>query len=374
MEALTAVSSFSCQQFASVQMMSKSTLTNARGCRVKRFHVRRAFLQRGVQVFATVLFSTGFNRIGWCWDEDSLDTSPEDFHRFLDDATPLERTQLAQSLNMFRDLEEDDFGRCLLAPFDDFVTTSEEATTGKAVRPRSFNELPPNLVLAAIEDNRLDRNLIDKYEILSALLWNYYNSVGFWFTDRDKVNYHEIVQWVARGKGVDSGVVSNASTFRLEQEVYKRVLGGIWDKLNVTQRMELLTRVEKDVDILIEDKNALVEMDGEEAVKILGRTPLMEGYKFYAALMIFTVGAAAYLGLSLPLTGGILTAAGVAAPLGPIAWAGVSIAALGSLAWLALPNIDKVATFVMTMNSIKAARLEADRVAKASEAPKATAD
>lgn len=341
---------------------------------MKRFRARREFLQRGTQVLATAFFSAGFSRSCWCWDEDSLDTSPKDFHRFLDDASPLERIQLAQSLNMFRDLEEDDFGRCKLAPFDDFVTTYDETNAGKAVRPRSFNELPPTLVLAAIDDNRLDRELIDKYEILSELLWNYYNSVGYWFTDRDQINYHEIVQWVASGKGVDSDLVSKASTFRLEQEVSKRVLGGIWDKLDIAQRIELLTRVEKGTEIKLEDKESLAKMTGDEAVKILGRTPLMEGYKFYAALVIFTVGAAAYLGLSLPLAGGIVTAAGVAAPLGPVAWAGVSIAALGSLAWLALPNIDKVATFVMTMNAIKASRLEADRVAKAAETPKATAD
>jgi uncharacterized protein YaaW (UPF0174 family) len=296
----------------------------------------------------------------WAWDTDSKDTNSAEFVQFLNNCTPEERVQLGQSLQIYPSLNKEDFGKHGLDSYDTFVDNATEATPARPMRPATFNDVPPEVVTAAVRAGRLEADTTATYSILSNLLWRYNNIGRYPFTDRDQINYHEIVQWVARKKGVKEHVIPLLSTFMLEQEIHKKFLEGIWDRLTVEQRTQLLKEIEKQTNTTIADKAAIAAMGGGAAIAALGASVAMSGFAFYTTMSVVICTVAGWLGLTLPFWVYMGASSTVALLSGPIGWAIAALSVLGGLTWLVgMPNVDRTAAFVMTMNVIKANKLKA---------------
>ncbi len=287
------------------------------------------------------------------------ETDGKQFVQFLKDCTPAERIQLAQSLQVFPDLENEDFGKFGLPPYDKFVDDPKSASQEKPLRPASFNELPPSIVLEAIRAGRVNGELSTPYRIIGALLHTCQNEILTLGSNRDKVDYHSIVQWVARKKGVDTALIDSANTYDLEQAVAKQCLAKIWDQLSVEQRQELLGRIEKQTGSTIADKAAIAAMGGGAAIAALGTTVAMTGFAFYTTMAVVISSAAGMLGLTLPMWAYVGASSTVAILSGPVGWSLAALGIAGGIAYLVLADAEKTASFVMTMNVIKANRLQA---------------
>ena len=317
---------------------------------------RRAFFQ-----FTAASLWLAWTADCWAWDVNSKDTNSAEFVRFLNGCTPEERVQLGQSLQIYPSLKQEDFGKFGLDPYGAFADKPTEASSIKPMRPVSFNEVPPHVITAAVRAGRLEADSTSTYVILSNLLWRYNNIGRYPFTDRDQINYHEIVQWVAQKKGVKEHVIPLLSTFMLEQEIHKKFLEGIWDKLTVDQRNQLLKEIEKQTKTTIADKAAIAAMGGGAAIAALGTSVAMTGFAFYTTMSTVICAAAGWLGLTMPFWVYTGASATVALLSGPIGWVIAGLSLLGGLTWLVgFPNVDRTAAFVLTMNVIKANKLKAE--------------
>jgi len=317
--------------------------------------------RRGFIRVSTASIAAAWATDCWAWDAQSKDTNSAEFVDFLDSCTPEERVQLGQSLQMYPSLSKEDFGKHGLNDYGSFVDKATEATPARPMRPATFNEVPPEVVTAAVRAGRLEAEQTSTYAILSNLLWRYNNIGRYLFTDRDQINYHEIVQWVARKKGVKDHVIPLLSTFMLEQEIHKKFLEGIWDKLTVEQRTQLLKEIEKQTNTTIADKAAIAAMGGGAAIAVLGASVAMSGFAFYTTMSVVICTVAGWLGLTLPFWVYMGASSTVALLSGPIGWAIAALSVAGGLTWLVgLPNVDRTAAFVMTMNVIKANKLKAE--------------
>jgi len=276
--------------------------------------------------------------------------------QFLKDCTPEERVQLGQSLHMFPKVESADFGKFGLPARDHFTDDSKKASAEHPIRPTSFNEVPAAIVLEAVRAHRIDSELTTPYRILSALVHTCFNEALAVTIDRDKINYHGIVEWVARKKGVAKKQIESADTFELEQAVAKQYLAKIWDQLTVEQRQELLTKIEKQGAFTIADKAAIAAMGGGAAIAALGTTVAMTGFAFYTTMAVVISTTAGMLGLALPMAAYTGASSNVALLSGPVGWLIAAVAILGGLTYFALADVDRTAAFVMTMNVTKASR------------------
>lgn len=131
-----------------------------------------------------------------------------------------------------------------LKPYEDY---SDE------IRPKTFNELPPVLVLQAVEKGLLSVSWSPK-DIKKELYWNAHHWSKFLFGNKDKINYHEIVEWCAqKEKIVGDPVVSKKeidalSTYDLSQVVSEKYLAkqfnDLWNKLDLDQKGETISELE----------------------------------------------------------------------------------------------------------------------------------
>jgi len=278
------------------------------------------------------------------------------FVQFLKDCTPAERVQLAQSLDMLPGLEKTDFGQFGLPVYESFTDDAKVASTQRPLRPKSFNELPPKMVLAAVKARRIDSELTTPYRIISRLVHTCYNEVLGSTVDRNEIDYDGIVRWVATKKGVTQEEIAKASTDDLERLIAKKYLAQIWDRLSVEQRREILIQIEKQTGSTIADKAAIAAMGGGAAIAALGTTVAMTGFAFYTTMSVVISTAAGFLGLTLPMWAYAGASSTVAILSGPIGWTLAAVGILGGMTYLALPNVDKTAAFVITMNVVKASR------------------
>ena len=289
------------------------------------------------------------------------ETDGRQFVQFLKDCNPEERVQLAQSLQMLPALEQADFSRFGLPTYGAFADDAKSASPARPIRPKSFNDVPPNIVLEAAQAGRINPELTTPYKIISGLVHTYFNEVLALQADRDRIDYHAIVQWVAKKKGVDKATISAATTFDLEQAIAKQCIATMWDRLDVGQRKDLLAKIEKQTGTTIADKAAIAAMGGGAAIATLGATVAMTGFAFYTTMAVMISTTAGMLGIALPMSAYVGTSSTVALLAGPVGWVLAALSILGGLTYLALANPDKTAAFVMTMTVIKAHRMQAEK-------------
>ena len=289
-------------------------------------------------------------------DQNRHDLS-QNFSEFLSGCSVLELAQIAMSMRMLPDLEKEDFGAYGLAPYDTFADSEKAASKERPLRPLSFNDVSPEIVVKAANAGRFKEGMPTVATIKRQLIWIANNKATYLFREKEDIDYHSIVQWVAEKRGVPEDKIATASTFNLEKEVTKAYFAQIWDKLSPEQRSELLNRIEIETGTTIANKAGLVAMSGAAAIGALSVTVSMAGFAFYTTMSVVICTVAGWFGITLPFAVYLGASSTVALLSGPIGWAiaGAALTVGGVLA--GMPSADKTAAVIMTINSIKAKRI-----------------
>lgn len=305
--------------------------------------------------------------------------SASDFDRFLGKCNPVERVLLAQSLGYLPEIPKDAFGHISfsksgflgfnsmemwLLAWDGYADNKEDSQkTGKPIRPKTFSDIPPELVLEAERQGFLDAKFCSLQKIKEELVW----ASSSWFTNLFKsesnVDYHEIVKWLAQ----DSDIVGNPifsdvqielmSTYVLSEKVSERYLAkrfdDLWRSFDATQKEEALKKLEANTGRNLTDfqKKVLVNWDNESsdakqrvccelneksqngsvvlassmgagavALGGLGVTVSVMGFGFYTTLTTVMSSVGAVFGATLPFAAYTTATATTAVLSGPVGW------------------------------------------------------
>lgn len=285
--------------------------------------------------------------------------SPGDFNLFLESCTQKELILLAQSLRMLPDTEKSDFGKYGLNNYEYYADKLKESSAFKPLRPASFNDVDPDIVLRALENGRIERDLISVENIKLNIVWISSNTFSYPFKDKESIDYHSIVQWVAQKKGISDENVNILPTFELEKKIVELYMAEIWDKLTPEQREELLNKLEKELGIKIDDKAKLITTTGIAAIStLLASTYIfLGGFAFFSFSMKFIFLVGQVIGVTFPFVVYTSAAQILAILTGPIGWFILVSSIVLETIFLNMPSSDKVACFVMTVHNIKEQRL-----------------
>ena len=284
----------------------------------------------------------------------TVDDSDYNFTKMLETMSDDERIQLAVAFRMFPKLKTKDFGQYGLQAYENYADSKEDASDKRPLRPKTFNDVPHSVIQKAISAGRLSaEDYIAPLALKKELIWVSSHSVIFPFK-RNTVDYHSLVQWVARKKGVPKELVQALPTFELEKKIVQQYFEELWDKLTPQQRKELLDKLEKQIGQPIPNKAAIALMGGGAALAALGATVTLTGFAFYTTMSVVISGVAAIFGITLPF--GVYTTASsaVAVLAGPVGWILAGGALLGGLIWAQWPSVDRTASFIMALHVLKA--------------------
>lgn len=233
--------------------------------------------------------------------------------------------------------------------------------------PKFLESLPDEIMLQLMKnlDLRKARETVsdlsarsdDVRAVLEHFVWVSYHSFEYWFTDPYRVNYHEIVEWVANKLAVPQENIEKRSTFEIEQAICVQLFAKIWDKLNKEQRLQILNELDKKG--AIEDKVGIAALSGAGAIAALSSTVYFAGFTFYTTMSTVVSTAAGLLGVTLPfgLYQGLSSlVAFLSGPFGLLL--GVILGGLGAGA-LGRADPIKSAKFICQIHTIKVAALKA---------------
>ncbi len=291
-------------------------------------------------------------------DHDEKDT-PERFTEFLDNCTLEERVALMQSL---RGLKQEIGANCYgklagLATKDGYAKSKDAATAEMPLLPETYNDVSPIAVADAMAKGHLSEELVSPVEIKKQMVWRRYNKLNYVFHEKDVLDYHrDYVMWAASKCGVSQGDCEVMSTYYLEQEIYKKKFADIWDKLGLDQRTELLSMVEKSSGS-VGDKIAIASMSGAGAIAALSASVAFSGFAFYSSITTGMAIAAGWVGVTLPFAAYTATTTTIGVVTGPIGWCVAGAGLVGGCVAAGWPDSDLIISFVMTVNVIKAKKL-----------------
>lgn len=290
----------------------------------------------------------------------------QDFNSFVAGCTLIERIQLMQSLmGLDIDLKDSYFGTLYGLPsLDNFAKKKKDVSATKPLKPETFNDVAPETVQSAMEKGILETEVVSRKSICEALRGKAGVSSRTWYgwkTDPDTIDYHkDVVQWLAKEKDIDKEQINTLSTYQLERKITEKYFADIWDQLTPEQREQLLTKIERDTGSSIANKAGIAAMSGGLAIGALSATVAFTGFAFYTTMSSVICAAAGLLGVTLPFAAYAGVSTTVGALTGPPGWiiAGCLLAVGGAVVLL-WPDSDEdeVAAFVMTMNAIKASRI-----------------
>ncbi len=206
-------------------------------------------------VFITIAFAASSEQI-------SETESAEDFNKFLEDCTECERIALMQSLQALPQIPRTLFGKLSaetasgeeveLLPYDSYVDDFDDSIeSGRPVRPETFNEIHPALVEQAEKVGVLEKTWTIG-EIKRKLVWKQYHWMTFPVRDKENVDYHEIVKWLAQEEDVvgepevSDEEIAEKSTYEISAMVAERFqrkrFDELWGRLNDDQKKALLSQ------------------------------------------------------------------------------------------------------------------------------------
>ena len=289
-----------------------------------------------------------------------------DFNSFVAGCTLIERIQLMQSLKgLDIDLKDSYFGTLYGLPsLDNFAKKKKDASATKPLKPETFNDVAPETVQSAIEKGFLKTDVVSRKSICEALRGKAGVPSRTWYgrkTDPDTIDYHkDVVQWLAKEKDIDKEQINALSTYQLERKITEKYFADIWDKLSPAQREQLLAKIENDTGSSIANKAGIAAMSGAVAIGALSATVAFTGFAFYTTMSSVLSAVAGIVGVTLPFAAYAGTSTTIGFLTGPPGWiiAGCLLAVGGAVV-LFWPDSDEeeVAAFVMTLNAIKASRI-----------------
>ena len=212
-----------------------------------------------------------------------------------------------------------------------------------------LNKKQQSLVLGSLGKNNASYDVI---EVKKDLMWAASNIIEYPFTDTVAYDYHEqILKWLARKHDIAEGDRFACPSFVLERKIMDSIFVRIWDKLTPEQRRKALEGI--DPRSKLKDKAGLALASGAAALAALSATVFFEGFAFYTTMTSLIFAAATAFGVTLPFAAYVGTTTTIAALSGPVGWALLGLAALGSIAFLGRANEAKTAAFVTQIHLIK---------------------
>lgn len=194
-------------------------------------------------------------------------------------------------------------------------------------------------------------------DVKAQVVWLASNVVTYPFRNTTDCNYHEyILQWLASEYDVDKRYQLAAPSFVLERKILDSVFIQIWDKLTADQRRQILTSIDKEG--AIKDKAGIASLGGAAALAALSATVYFTGFAFYTSMSTAICAAAGFFGVTLPFAAYTGASSTVAALSGPVGWAILGLAALGSVIIFGRANATKTAAFVTQMHLLKVQSLK----------------
>ena len=292
-------------------------------------------------------------------DERAVIMRGKEFDRFLNSCSSLERIQLMQSLEFFdTDLKDGYFSRLKALPaLSYFSADKDSATPEHPARPKTFNEVMPETVLDAMEKGVLNRNGLSVREIKKQLVWKTHNRLTYMFRDVEDIDYHEIVQDIAKELGVDSNSVKNLRTYDLERKITEAFLAKLWDDLKPEQREAVLRELMKENKELASKSSIaeLTKLNGKRFVIFLAGAKILVGFKLYtfAVGLLHAIGIA--FGMTFPFVFYTTLTKTISILVSPWLWVPFL---LYEFIHFFSRDENQIAGFIMVVNSIKAQRLE----------------
>lgn len=209
------------------------------------------------------------------------------------------------------------------------------------------------LVMASLGFGVNENYDVDK--IKKRVLWNATSIASYPFKNKLDYDYHQdILQWLAAEYSVDENYISNGSSFSLERKIVESVFVQVWDKLTPEQRREALDGVgKKGVDL-----SEIALIGGVSALAALSGTVYLTGFAFYTTMTTVIAYSAGIFGITLPFAVYAGATSAVAAISGPIGWAILGLASLGTAVFMGRASHAKTAAFVAQLHDIKIRALE----------------
>jgi len=159
---------------------------------------------------------------------------------------------------------------------------------------------------------------------------------------------------------VDKRIVKAAPTFPLEQELFRMLFVGMWDKLSESQRKAVLEQV--DPHNSLKDKAAIAALGGAAALAALSGTVALAGFAFYTTMSVTIAAVAALAGATLPFASYAAASALVGMLSGPLGWAVVGLAGLGGLVLKGRADAAKTTALLLQIHALKVEALQAARI------------
>ncbi len=251
------------------------------------------------------------------------------------------------------------------------------AASAKFVEPRLrwtpnhlynfLNSLPPEarldlkksleLLSSTATTKDLKTSAQDADDIRKKVLWLSSNILAYPFKKAKSLDYHKLLSWVSTEAGVSKQVVSVASTFDIERDLYRIFFAQLWDKMTPKQREELLKKVDPNGHIA--DKAAIAALGSAGALAVLSTTVAFAGFAFYSTMSIAIASLAAAAGVTLPMATYVGASALIGILAGPVGWAIMSLTFLGGIALLGRANVQKTTMFVAQIHALKIEALAA---------------
>lgn len=311
--------------------------------------------------------------------------SPEKLDLFLEHCTDFERITLAQSLGYLPEIPKEAFGNLkyikkkngkeitvILESYDHYADSIEDAKRNKLpLRPKTYNEIPPELAYMAIS-----KDLFSPEKIKKELTWaaNHWASYPF-----KECNYPEIVEWVANERKISfedfyewreekenelskkrnyrdfSNISTSDITEIVARSYFKRMFNVAWNKMDEKERIDFLEKVEtelKKIDknnaIQINDIAGIASGSAATAFATLSTVTALSGFAFYTTMSSVICSTFAIIGVTLPFSVYMAVSSGIATLGGPIGWAIAGTMLIATPFFFGGATIDPVEKFIVT--------------------------
>jgi uncharacterized protein YaaW (UPF0174 family) len=217
-----------------------------------------------------------------------------------------------------------------------------------------LNRERQKLILIALE-KKPDDFMFDVEKVKREIRWQASHWITYPFREKSDYDYHrEIVRWVAEEFDVNEHLVNNAPTFVLERKIMESLFAKIWEKLNEKQRRELLDKMDKENSLSVADKVKIATLaSGAAALTALSVTAYFAGFAFYTTMASVIATCAGFLGVTLPFATYATTSAMLATLSGPVGWACIGVAAIGSSLFLGRANPSRTAAVICQIHLLK---------------------
>jgi len=180
-------------------------------------------------------------------------------------------------------------------------------------------------------------------KLIYSIRWA--NDSSFWGqVVSDGKSYHQILQTVAKQLEINIPAAENTEE-QIEQRICQKVLSGVLEKMNASQREMFIAAIQKESAKYGSDKS-LLGVGGVAAALTAGKLGGFSTYILASSSLAAITGAA---GLTLPFAAYTGLSAALGTALGPVGWIGLGLFALLSGG----PQYDKLIPAILYISMLR---------------------